>query len=134
MVVKKHVSVQKRSNTNPLPSSQAALNRMLAAKSKNTAPEIALRSELFRSGFRYRVDVRPVKTLNRRADIVFRSARVAVFVDGCFWHGCPVHGTQAKANSAFWRRKIKRNQQRDVDTTQQLKQAGWTVIRIWEHE
>ena len=119
---------------NPKPSSNAAMNRMKAAKARDTAPEKALRSELYKKGLRYRVDARPVKELNRRADIVFRSAKVAVFVDGCFWHGCPKHGTQAKANAEFWRNKIKQNQTRDAETNQLLKKAGWKVIRVWEHE
>jgi DNA mismatch endonuclease, patch repair protein len=118
----------------PKPSSKAAWNRMKAAKPRDTAPEKALRSELHKKGLRFRVDVRPVKELNRRADIVFRSAKVAIFVDGCFWHGCPKHGTQAKANAEFWRNKIEQNQKRDADTTLRLKKEGWKVIRVWEHE
>jgi DNA mismatch endonuclease, patch repair protein len=124
----------KRKARNPNPSSEAALKRMQAAKPRDTAPERALRSALYEKGLRYRVDVKPIKELNRRADIVFRSAKVAVFVDGCFWHGCPIHGTQAKANAGFWRRKIKQNQERDADTTKCLKRAGWKVMRVWEHE
>jgi DNA mismatch endonuclease (patch repair protein) len=107
---------------------------MQAAKPRDTAPEKALRSALHRKGLRFRVDVKPVKELNRRADIVFRSAKVAIFVDGCFWHGCPIHGTQAKANAVFWRNKIRQNQKRDVNTTKRLREAGWKVIRVWEHE
>jgi len=118
----------------PAPSSEAALKRMKAAKPRDTAPEKALRSALHRRGLRFRLDERPVENLNRKADIVFRSAKVAVFVDGCFWHGCPVHGTQAKANAEFWSRKIKQNQKRDRDTTRRLRTAGWKVIRVWEHE
>lgn len=118
----------------PTPSSKAALNRMKAAKPRDTAPEKALRSELYKRSLSYRIDVRPVKELNRRADIVFRSTKVAVFVDGCFWHGCPKHGTQAKANAEFWKNKIKRNQERDEETNKLLKKAGWTVVRVWEHE
>jgi len=110
------------------------LKRMQAAKPRDTAPEKALRSTLHKKGIRYRIDVKPVKDLNRRADVVFRSAKVAVFVDGCFWHGCPIHGTQSKANAGFWRNKIKQNQKRDVDTTKRLEEAGWKVIRVWEHE
>lgn len=119
---------------NPIPSSQAALRRMQAAKPIDTAPEKALRFLLHQNGLRYRIHVRPIKELNRTADIVFRSAKVAVFVDGCFWHGCPIHGTQAKANATFWRNKIKQNQKRDVNTTKRLKEAGWKVVRVWEHE
>jgi DNA mismatch endonuclease (patch repair protein) len=122
------------SDKKPAPSSSAALARMKAAKPRDTAPEKALRSELHKMGLRFRVDTRPIKELNRRADIVFRSARVAIFVDGCFWHGCPKHGTQAKANAEFWRNKIEQNQKRDADTTLQLKKKGWKVIRVWEHE
>ena len=124
----------KRSLTPPPPSSEAALKRMLAAKPRDTAPEKAIRSAIHHRGLRFRIDVRPIKELNRRADIVFRSAKVAVFVDGCFWHGCPIHGTQAKANAEFWHLKIKQNQKRDADTTQRLEQAGWKVIRVWEHD
>ncbi len=118
----------------PTPSSEAALARMKAAKPRDTAPEKALRSALHRKGLRFRLDKKPVENLNRKADIVFRSAKVTVFVDGCFWHGCPVHGTQAKANAEFWAQKIKQNQERDLDTTSRLEAAGWIVIRVWEHE
>lgn len=118
----------------PVPSSEAALNRMKAAKPRDTAPEKALRSALHRKGLRFRVDQKPIRELNRKADIVLRFAKVAVFVDGCFWHGCPIHGTQAKANAEFWRNKIKQNRLRDLDTSEKLKKAGWKVVRVWEHE
>lgn len=98
-----------KEDINPTPSSQAALNRMKAVKPRDTAPEKSLRSALFKMGLRYRVGTRPLIELNRSADIVFRSAKVAIFVDGCFWHGCPTHGTQAKANAEFWKNKIKSN-------------------------
>jgi DNA mismatch endonuclease (patch repair protein) len=107
---------------------------MQAAKSRDTAPEKAIRSALHNRGLRYRVDVKPLKNLNRRADIVFRSAKLAIFVDGCFWHGCPIHGTQAKANAEFWQLKIEQNQERDANTNDRLEDAGWKVIRVWEHE
>lgn len=107
---------------------------MKAAKPRDTAPEKALRSALHKKGLRFRIDQKPITKLNRRADIIFRFAKVAVFVDGCFWHGCPIHGTQAKANAEFWRNKITRNQERDLETNQLLKNAGWKVIRVWEHE
>ena len=107
---------------------------MKAAKQRDTAPEKALRSELHKRGLRYHIDTRPIESLNRRADIVFLSAKVAIFVDGCFWHGCPIHGTQAKANAEFWKNKIKRNQERDAETNQLLKREGWKAIRVWEHE
>jgi DNA mismatch endonuclease (patch repair protein) len=107
---------------------------MKAAKPRDTAPEKALRSALQRKGLRFRIDEKPIGGLNRRADIVFRPTRVAIFVDGCFWHGCPIHGTQAKANAEFWARKLKQNQERDVDTISRLEAAGWMAIRVWEHE
>jgi DNA mismatch endonuclease, patch repair protein len=118
----------------PSASSEAALRRMKAAKPRDTAAEKAIRSTLHRLGLRYSIDAKPAKELNRRADILFRTLKVAVFIDGCFWHGCPIHGTQAKANAEFWRAKISRNQERDVQTTEYLEKEGWKVIRVWEHE
>jgi DNA mismatch endonuclease (patch repair protein) len=85
-------------------------------------------------GLRYRVDRAPIRGLRRRADIVFSAARVAVFVDGCFWHGCPDHGTWPKSNAAWWREKIEANKSRDADTNARLAQAGWRVIRVWAHD
>lgn len=107
---------------------------MLACGQRDTAPELALRSLLFRQGFRYRTDVRPIAGLRRKADLVFPRLRVAVFVDGCFWHGCPEHATWPKANGEFWRRKIEGNRERDADTDQRLAEAGWLSVRVWEHE
>ena len=124
----------KKKISNPKPSSEAALKRMKAAKPRDTAPEKALRSALHKIGLRFRIDVKPIKELNRKADIIFRPTKVAVFVDGCFWHGCPIHGTQARENAEFWALKIKQNQERDKDTVIQLEAAGWKVIRVWEHE
>jgi DNA mismatch endonuclease (patch repair protein) len=126
--------VKKLQYKNPVPSSEAARNRMKAARQRDTAAEMALRSKLHRIGLRYRVDVSPLKGIRRRADVVFRPTKVAVYVDGCFWHGCPIHGTWPKANAEFWREKIERNKERDADTNQRLKEAGWKVIRVWEHE
>jgi DNA mismatch endonuclease (patch repair protein) len=108
---------------------------MQAIRARDTGPEVALRRALWRIGYRYRLDARPLQGLNRRADLVFRSQRVAVFVDGCFWHGCPQHGRRThEVNSWYWPVKIQRNRLRDADTDEQLRQAGWTVVRIWEHE
>lgn len=134
LMTRKSKEEAKRRVSKPISSSEAALIRMQAAKPRDTAPEKALRSALYCRGLRYRIDIKPIKELNRRADIIFRSVKVAIFVDGCFWHGCPIHGTQAKANAEFWSCKIKQNQERDVDTTKRLEKAGWKVIRIWEHE
>lgn len=118
----------------PPPSSEAARQRMRATRQRNTSAEMALRSALHRKGLRYRVDFAPLAGLRRRADVVFRRQRVAVFVDGCFWHGCPQHASWPKSNAGFWRDKILANRRRDVHTNETLEAAGWLVIRIWEHE
>lgn len=107
---------------------------MTSTRQQDTKPETLLRSELHRLGLRYRLHRPVVPGVRRRPDIVFGPARVAVFVDGCFWHGCPQHGTSAKANAKFWREKIATNQRRDFDTNIRLQRAGWKVVRIWEHE
>lgn len=101
---------------------------------RDTAPEIALRRELHARGLRFRVDRAVLPDRRRRVDIVFGLARVAAMIDGCFWHGCPEHGTSPKANASFWRDKITTNQRRDRDTNLRLAEAGWLVVRVWEHE
>ncbi len=100
---------------------------------RDTAPELAVRRLLHAAGLRYRVDESPLGG-RRRADIVFRKARVAVYVDGCFWHGCPEHGRTPTSNSSYWATKMSRNRERDRDTNHRLKEAGWEVLRAWEHE
>jgi DNA mismatch endonuclease (patch repair protein) len=100
---------------------------------RDTRPELALRSALHRTGFRFRVDYRLPGT-RRWADIAFPGRQLAVFVDGCFWHGCPEHGTWPKANGAWWREKIEANRSRDRDTDARLAELGWRVVRVWEHE
>ncbi|MFJ9536424.1 very short patch repair endonuclease [Streptomyces sp. NPDC101225] len=101
---------------------------------RDTAPEIAVRRLLHASGLRYRVNV-PVPDARRRTiDIVFGKIKLAVFMDGCFWHGCPEHATQPKANAEWWRAKLDKNMARDRETTDKLRAAGWTVLRFWEHE
>src|SRR5262245_8505877 len=117
----------------PEASSADALRRMQSQRQRDTAPEIALRSALHKSGLRFRVDYK-LPGMRRRADIAFPSARVAVFVDGCFWHGCPRHGTSPKANAEWWAEKIATNVARDRDTDARLQEAGWTSVRVWEHE
>lgn len=102
--------------------------------SRDTPPELALRRRLHAMGFRYRVDTRPVAAMRRTADIVFRPCSVAVFVDGCFWHSCPVHGSKPKSNAQWWSEKLAANVQRDRDTDKRLAEAGWEVVRVWEHE
>lgn len=107
---------------------------MRKVRTRDTACEVAIRSLLHEEGFRYRVDERPIREIRRRADLVFRRLRVAVFVDGCFWHACPIHATWPKANATWWREKILGNVRRDRDTDRKLRRAGWTVVRVWEHE
>lgn len=96
---------------------------------------MAIRRLLHPMGLRYRIDATPISGLRRRADIVFRPARVAVYVDGCFWHGCPEHGNRPpKTNQWYWPDKIARNRARDADTDERLREAGWQVVRVWEHD
>jgi len=94
---------------------------------------MAIRRELHRRGLRYRLDAAPVGG-RHRADVIFARARVAVFVDGCFWHRCPQHGLAPKNNAAWWKEKLDRNAARDRHVDVELRECGWTVIRIWEHE
>lgn len=108
--------------------------RMSRQRRAGTAPEIALRKELHRRGFRFYVDRAPLAGLRRRADLVFPRRRVAVYVDGCFWHCCPAHATYPKNNAEWWAAKLAGNVSRDRDTDARLADAGWTVVRIWEHE
>jgi len=108
---------------------------MQANRSRDTAPELAVRRRLHASGLRYRVAMAPVKSLHRRADIVFTKQRVAVFIDGCFWHGCPEHGRSTfNHNVDYWPEKIATNKARDAETNDRLSHAGWWVLRFWEHE
>ncbi|WP_342800114.1 very short patch repair endonuclease [Nocardia sp. No.11] len=108
--------------------------RMSRQRRANTAPELALRRELHRAGLRYFVDRAPIKGQRRRADVVFPRLRVAVYVDGCFWHRCPVHATDPKNNAQWWADKLAGNVARDRATDAALLAAGWQVVRVWEHE
>jgi DNA mismatch endonuclease (patch repair protein) len=118
----------------PTSSSKAKSIEMSRLSRRDTQPELALRSELHRRGLRFRVDRAPLVGLRSRADIVFGPAGVAVYVDGCFWHSCPEHGTRPKANADWWEQKLKRNRERDSETDRTLTEHGWEVVRIWEHE
>ena len=119
----------------PCPSSESASKVMRGNRRRDTTPELRLRRELHRRGLRYRVDFRvPSLDVITRPDLVFTRAKVAVYVDGCFWHGCPTHGTSPKANSSYWTPKIARNRARDERNTTKLRGAGWTVVRAWEHD
>lgn len=108
--------------------------RMSVVRKRDNHPEMAVRRLLHAAGLRYRV-AWPVPGQRRRTiDIAFTRRRLAVYIDGCFWHGCPLHGTSPKANASWWAEKIAANRARDADVTAQLQSLGWTVLRFWEHE
>ncbi|MFJ8191381.1 very short patch repair endonuclease [Streptomyces sp. NPDC096094] len=102
--------------------------------SKNTGVELAVRRLLHADGLRYRVEYPVPGMARRRIDVAFTRAKVAVLIDGCFWHGCPQHATQPKSNAEWWRNKLDRNMARDRETTEHLTALGWSVLRFWEHE
>ncbi|MFI8253263.1 very short patch repair endonuclease [Streptomyces filamentosus] len=102
--------------------------------SKDTAAELAVRRLLHAAGLRYRVEYPVPGMPRRRIDVAFTSVKVAVLIDGCFWHGCPEHATHPKSNAEWWRHKLDRNMARDRETTEHLTEGGWEVLRFWEHE
>jgi DNA mismatch endonuclease (patch repair protein) len=119
------------------PIDPATSKRMSAQGSRDTKPELAIRRELHRRGRRFRVDTPlPPPMQRRRADLFFPRHKLVVFVDGCFWHGCPTHGTAhtARTNATFWKDKVAGNRARDADTTGALEAMGFRVLRFWEHE
>lgn len=107
---------------------------MQAIRSRDTKPEQLIRRLVHAKGLRYRVAARPLPDLRRTADLVFRPAKVAVFIDGCYWHGCPEHYIPPKTNPGYWSDKVARNMARDRDTDKRLTEAGWLVLRFWEHQ
>jgi DNA mismatch endonuclease (patch repair protein) len=121
------------SSVRPVASSPEIERRMKSQRRRDTASERTLRSELWRRGLRYRVDFKVVGR-RQRVDIVFTRVKVAVFVDGCFWHSCPLHATAPKANGDWWKAKLAANVERDRETDRALQAQGWLVIRVWEHE
>ena len=117
------------------PTTDAATSaRMSRQRRTGTKPELALRRELHRRGLRYFVDRAPLAGQRRRADVVFPRLRVAVYVDGCFWHRCPEHATDPTNNAQWWAAKLAGNVTRDRATDAELTAAGWHVVRVWEHE
>ena len=118
----------------PHPLTPGRSKNMQGNRRTDTKPELALRSALHAMGYRYRKDFRMDLPLRRvRPDIAFTKRKVAVFVDGCFWHACPEHGGQPKNNEWYWSPKLAKNVERDRAADAALTQAGWTVIRLWEH-
>lgn len=115
-------------------STTEAVRAIMRGNQRDTRPERALRSALHRRGLRFRKNVRPVDGLRCEADVVFPTERVAVFLDGCAWHGCPQHGMRARRNSAYWMAKIAKNVERDKRNNRALTAAGWIVVRGWEHD
>jgi len=107
---------------------------MRANRRRDTAPELKVRRLLHAAGLRYRVDARPILSMRYRADIIFSKRRIAIFIDGCFWHRCPLHGTLPRSNAEYWGPKLARNVSRDIDVSKALHNAGWTVLRFWEHD
>lgn len=128
-IVRVMTAVRKSWATSP-----RARSVMRGNRSRDTRPELALRSAVHAMGLRYRVAARPIPKLRRTADLSFSRARVAVFVDGCFWHGCPQHYVPSASNIEYWQAKIARNKARDHETDALLRGAGWVVLRIWAHE
>lgn len=119
----------------PPPSSAAAARTMRANRRRDTAPELAVRRALHARGLRFLVDVPvPGTSRRRRADVLLRGARIALFVDGCFWHSCPRHQHLPRANREWWTRKMASIVRRDRDTDRQVRAAGWMPVRVWEHE
>ena len=107
---------------------------MRANRPRDTSPELRLRSALHRRGLRFRVHRRPERDLRTTADVVFGPARVAVYVDGCFWHSCPEHGNLPKANRDWWQTKLQATIDRDRRNVEALQARDWQVIRVWEHQ
>ncbi|GAA1251832.1 very short patch repair endonuclease [Pseudonocardia aurantiaca] len=122
------------SSDRPTPSSTAVSERMSRARRRDTEPEMMIRKEAHRRGLRYRVEAAIPGMPRRRADMIFAGAKVAVFVDGCFWHSCPEHTSIPRANREWWVAKLEKNQLRDRATDVHLEGLGWTVLRFWEHE
>jgi DNA mismatch endonuclease (patch repair protein) len=107
---------------------------MQSNRGRDTKAELAVRRLAHAAGLRYRVNARPEPDLRRTADLLFTRTKVAVFIDGCYWHGCPEHFTMPVTNLDYWSTKIGRNQARDLETTSRLEERGWIVLRFWEHE
>lgn len=122
-------------SSTPTPTIDEAKSRaMQAQRERNTGPELALRRTLHRRGLRYRLHQRIIPGLRREIDVVFPTERVAVECYGCFWHSCPKHATSPVTNAAWWTEKLKRNVERDRDTARRLRDLGWRLVIVWEHD
>ncbi|EXF25971.1 DNA mismatch repair protein Vsr [Nesterenkonia sp. AN1] len=108
---------------------------MRANRGRDTKPELLVRRALHARGWRFRVNYRPLASDRRRSvDIAFTRRKVVVLIDGCYWHGCPLHFIMPKTNQGYWSKKISGNRTRDVETSRLLVDEGWTVLRYWEHD
>lgn len=117
-----------------MPPDAATSELMRRFRSRDTKPEVELRRRLHAAGFRYRVHVRVPDFPRRTIDIAFPGLKLAIFVDGCYWHACPLHGKVPSRNEGWWSEKLRRNTERDHETNRALRDGGWTVVRVWEHE
>jgi DNA mismatch endonuclease, patch repair protein len=124
---------RKRVEAKPPASSALIRDRMQAQRTRDTDAERSLRSALHRRGYRFRINQKLPLLPRKTIDVVFLTARVAILVDGCFWHGCPLHATWPKANAEWWRKKLDDNRRRDESTNRALVEGGWNVVRVWEH-
>lgn len=118
----------------PIPPGESKSRAMSRQRSRDTLPELAIRRLLHARGLRYRVHRPLIPSLRRNVDIVFPSARVAVDIRGCFWHACPEHATLPASNADWWARKLQGNKERDLDTELRVREAGWELVVVWEHE
>ena len=119
---------------NPAASSEEVSRRMRSVRQRDTEPEVAIRRILYAHGLRFRVHRQVIPNSRLRADIIFAGAKVVAFIDGCFWHCCPIHRSFPKANGKWWAAKLQENCRRDAKADDQLRSAGWYVERVWEHE
>lgn len=115
-------------------SSPGVRRSMQSNRGRNTIPELRVRSELHKAGLRYRTHVSPIPGLRCTVDVAFPRDRVAVFIDGCYWHSCPIHGSVPQSNRAWWTAKLNATRERDLTNSMALEEAGWIVVRVWEHE
>ena len=134
--IKGKVSRARQSIRSRAPSASSPLVRRVMQRNTGheTEPERLLRTFLKKAGLRFRTDTRPEPHLKIKADIVFPRQRVCVFLDGCFWHGCPIHFKVPNSHSPWWKEKIQDNARRDARQTQALRRLKWKVIRYWEHQ
>ena len=128
------MSKEKNQYRKSFASSPEVRQRMQSVGQKDTPKELAVRKILFGKGYRYRINCKPLKNLNRKADIIFIKYKLAIFIDGCFWHLCPKHGSIPNANRKYWENKLYTNVQRDKETNEILQNNGWIVLRFWEHD